>query len=75
MENATITLNRNDLGQIIDGLTARVESYDHTAEFLDDETENLEGFIIEEVRDADEARNLAANYKRLIEEINRQLAK
>jgi hypothetical protein len=73
MPMATITLDRNDLGQILDGLTQRMESYDHTAAFLDDKDPNLEGRIIEEVRDAAEARSLAATYRRIINEISRQL--
>ena len=73
MPKATITLDRNDLGQILDGLTQRMESFDHTAAFLDDEDPNLEGDIIEEVRDAAEARTLAAHYRRIIDEITRQL--
>jgi hypothetical protein len=75
MAMATITLDRNDLGQILDGLTQRMESYDHTAEFLDDENQNLDGFLIEEVRDSAEARNLARHYRRIIEDITRQLPK
>jgi hypothetical protein len=74
MPKATITLDRNDLGQILDGLTLRMESYDHTAAFLDDEDPNLEGWIIEEVRDAAEARSIAAHYQQIIDDISRQLA-
>jgi hypothetical protein len=73
MAKATITLARNDLDQIIDGLTQRMESYERTAEFLDDESHNLEGFLIEEVRDSTEARTLTSHYRRIIEEITRQL--
>ena len=74
MAMATITLDRNDLGlNPQDGLTQRMESYAHTAEFLDDETDNSENLIIDEVRDSSEARTLARNYQRILEEITRQL--
>lgn len=65
-----ITLDENDWGQMVDGLTCRAEDYERTAEYRD--SGYAEDFILE-VRDAAEARNLAAWYRRLIEEIGKQL--
>jgi hypothetical protein len=66
----TIELDENDFGQIIDGLDCRAKQYDLTARYH--ETGFADGDILE-VRDADEARNLADWYRRIIEEIRRQL--
>ena len=66
----TITLDENDWGQIIDGLTCRAEQCEWTAQYHEC------GYVDEdilEVRDADEARNLAEWYRRLVEQIRSQL--
>jgi len=73
MTTVNISLERNDIGQIIDGLTVRMESYEFTARFLDDEELNLDHLLIEDVRDSDEARELAGYYRRIIETISRQI--
>lgn len=66
----TITLSENDWGQIIDGLTCRAEDYDRTAQghesgFSDD--------YILDVRDAEEARDLARHYRRILQNLRGQL--
>ena len=66
----SITLEKDDWGQIIDGLICRAEQYEQTAEYHDGVS--VEGMILE-VRDAGEARNLAQWYRRLTEQIKRQL--
>ena len=66
----TIALDDNDWGQVIDGLTCRAEQYELTAQYH--ETGFADGDILE-VRDANEARNLANWYRRIVEEIRRQL--
>ena len=73
MDIVSIALNHNDLGQIVDGLTERMEAYEFTARVLDDEEPNLDHFLIEEVRDSDEARSIAAFYRRIIYEIGKQI--
>ena len=65
-----ITLEENDWGQIIDGLTCRAEQYETTADYHDGSSVDKE---ILEVRDAEEARNLAAWYRRLVGQIGSQL--
>ncbi|RKX45032.1 MAG: hypothetical protein DRP64_05405 [Verrucomicrobia bacterium] len=66
----TITLEDNDWGQIIDGLACRAEQYELTVQYH--EPGYAEDYILE-VRDADEARNLAEWYRRLVEQIRKQL--
>jgi len=69
-KKTTITLEDNDWGQIMDGLTCRAEQYELTAQYH--ETGYADDFILE-VCDAAEARNLAGWYRRLVEEIRSQL--
>lgn len=66
----TITLDENDWGQVMDGLSCRAEQYELTAQYHECGCAN--GDILE-VRDADEARNLAGWYRRLVEQIRSQL--
>ncbi len=66
----TITLEGNDWGQIMDGLSCRAEQYEWTAQYHEC------GYVDEgilEVRDAAEAQNLAGWYRRLVEQIRIQL--
>ena len=59
-----------DWWQTIDGLTCRAEQYELTAEYH--ETGFADGDILE-VRDASEARNIAAHYREIIGKIRGQL--
>lgn len=65
----SITLEHSHWGQIIDGLICRVEQYEWTAQYH--EGESVEEFILE-VRDAEEARNIAGWFRRMIRDINQQ---
>ncbi len=65
-----IKLCRTSWGQIIDGLTCRAEQYELTAQYHE---RGFAGGDILEVRDADEARAIAAHYWELIEKIQKQL--
>lgn len=66
----TVTLDDNDWGQIIDGLTCRAEWYENAVQYY--ETGYCEGDIAE-VRDGDEARVLAEWYMNIIRKIMDQL--
>lgn len=66
LNRVSISLSRNDWGQIIDGLEARRASWDVTVRHLEGESVNE---VIEECRDAEEARAVVATYVRLIGEI------
>lgn len=70
MNRVSISLDRNDWGQIVDGLEARRASWEVTARFLEGEEVDQ---AIEECRDAEEARVLVATYDRLIDELCSQL--
>jgi hypothetical protein len=69
-KEVSITLTENDWGQIIDGLTCRAEQYELTAKYH--AGESVRGEILA-VSDADEARELALWYRRLVEQIRGQL--
>jgi len=65
-----VSLCRTSWGQIMDGLSCRAEQYEFTAQYHEC------GYVDEnilEVRDAVEARNLAEWYRRLVENIRKQL--
>jgi hypothetical protein len=60
------------VGQIIDGLRERQKVWLLTAEFMET-GETKEPCLIEECSDADEAKNIAAYYEEIINEIKKQL--
>jgi hypothetical protein len=67
-------LDEHDLGQLLDGLVIRAESWRRTAEYLRvGEIPNGEFFLIEECSDEDEANGLAARYETIIQNIRRQM--
>ena len=68
-----LVLGDNEVGQIIDGLLIREEAWLNTAKYLEtEELPNDEFFLIEECSDADEARNIASDYRAIIEKIQKQ---
>ena len=69
-----IELDSLDLGQILDGLELRVQSWERTAEYLRTETMPAgEFFIVEECSKPEEADGIAAHYRSIIETIRRQM--
>ncbi len=69
----SIRLKSNDLGQLLDGLRHRLDAWLETATYMESGYTHREDFIVEECRDADEARAIAANYERIITTIQRQI--
>lgn len=69
----TIRLEANDLGQLLEGLQSRAESWRNTAEYLESGYNSREDFIIEECTDTEEARAIANHYDRLIATIEIQM--
>jgi len=69
----TIQLDDLDLGQMLDGLDTRAESWERTADYLRTERmpENA-SFLIEECSDAEEADSIAAHYRSIIATIRKQ---
>jgi hypothetical protein len=69
-----IELDGHDLGQVLDGLEVRAESWRRTADFLrTGEMPEGELFIIEDCSDAEEAEELAARYGEIIKKIQSQM--
>jgi len=69
----SIQLEQNDLGQLLDGLHSRSEAWHGTATYLESGNTPSDDFVIEECRDADEARAMAEHYDRIIAVINAQV--
>jgi len=69
-----IQLDANDLGQLLDGLDCRAQSWEKTAEYLRTEKMPIgELFLIEECSDSCEADGIAAHYRSIITKIRRQM--
>ncbi len=69
----TLRLESNDLGQLLDGLRSRSVAWNDTAEYLESGYSSREDFIAEECNDAEEARNIAAHYDRIMAIIEAQM--
>ncbi|MCB0221945.1 MAG: hypothetical protein KDH09_19765 [Chrysiogenetes bacterium] len=70
-DSVTITLSRNDLGQILDGLECRCDTWRATARYL--MGEDIGAQAIEECSDAAEASAIAATYERIMDAMRVQL--
>ena len=71
-KNYSIQLNSLDLGQLLDGLECRAESWERAAEYL--RSGHVEGgFIVEECHKPEEADDIAAHYRRIIGTIRQQM--
>jgi hypothetical protein len=68
-----IRIDSLDLGQIIDGLRSRYESWSNTAIFLRDGYFPGDGFVCEECSDPNEAERIANDYQRIIGNIEQQV--
>ena len=66
-----IELDDSDLGQLLDGLEARVEAWEKTADYHRT-AESPPDFIVEECNDADEADRIARHYRSIISKIRQQ---
>ena len=68
-----IILDSLDVGQLLDGLRTRAESWQKTSEFLESGYIADDSFVCEECSDADEASQIAEHYRRLVVSIERQV--
>ena len=69
-----IELNDLDLGQLLDGLETRAESWERTAEYLRTETMPAgEFFLVEECSKPEEADDIAERYRSIIRKIHSQM--
>lgn len=69
----TIRIEENDLGQLLDGLRSRSESWHNTAEYFESGDHPHENLVIEECNDAEEARAIAGHYDRIITTLEMQM--
>ncbi len=69
----TIRLDGSDLGQLLDGLRCRSDSWHGTAEYFESGATPHEGFIIEDCNDEAEARAIAEDYDRIVSDIQNQM--
>jgi len=68
----TVTLSRNQFGQILDALCCRLESWQETERyFLTGRTDS--DSVINECGDAEEARNMIAVYEEILASMEEQL--
>jgi hypothetical protein len=72
MKTHLLRLIENDLGQILDGLRMREESWRRTADYFRSGCNPDDSFAIEEGNDEHEANRLAEFYSRIIREIEQQ---
>jgi len=70
-ENIVLTLPALAVGQILDALYIRLETWEYTEEYLNTGYVH-EPYCIEECSNADEARRIADYYKDIIESIEKQ---
>ena len=69
-----IELDDLDLGQTLDGLELRAESWERTADYLRHEkTPDGEFFIVEESHKPEEADGIASRYRSIIAKIRSQM--
>lgn len=66
-----IELDDFDLGQLLDGLEARAEAWEKTANYHRT-GESPDDFIVEDCNDTDEAENISAHYRSIISKIQKQ---
>jgi hypothetical protein len=69
----SIQINAHDLGQLLDGLEARAEAWEKTADYHRT-GQSPPGFIVEESNGAGEAGGIANHYRSIIAKIRHQQA-
>ena len=67
-------LHSVDIGQVLDGLRCRQESWANTAIYIHNEYFPDDSFVCEECSDANEAQRIADMYQRIISTIEGQIA-
>jgi len=66
-----IELDGHDLGQLLDGLEARAEAWEKTAEYYRT-GHSPPDFMVEECNDAHEADRIASHYRSIIAKLRQQ---
>jgi hypothetical protein len=70
----TIVLDSIDVGQLLDGLKSRAESWRKTGDFIESGYSSDDSFICEECSDAEEATNIAKHFAAIAVSVERQVA-
>ena len=70
----SITLDGVDVGQLLDGLRLRAESWRKTAEFMESGFIADDSFVCEECSSGHEAACIAEHYEKIVAVIERQVA-
>ncbi len=70
-----IHLESNDLGQLLECLRVRADSWHKTSEFLQTGQTIEESFIAEDCSNPDEAKSIADHYEKIITQIEQQIQK
>ena len=74
VNNYRIELSSLDLGQLLDGLESRAESWERTAKYLRVESMHEgESFLVEECNKPEEADGIAGHYRSIISKIYNQI--
>lgn len=69
-----IMLDRNDLGQLIEGLESRAESWEKTGHYLlNGDSGDSDFFLAEECHKQEEAYGIAEHYRSIIHQIRDQM--
>ena len=71
MKKFSVSLDERDWGQILDGLRCRLETYEETVRYYESGHAESE---IAEVRDVDEAKEMADLYREIIGNIEKAFA-
>lgn len=73
-ETYRLQLKRNDVGQLLDGLEFRAESWEQTGRYLTNEDSNEDVYFIpEECHKPEEAFGIAEHYRSIIQQIRDQM--
>ena len=73
-KDCTFTLNENDVGQLLDGLAIRAESWERTADYLrNGRIPEEDIFVIEDCSEPTEADAIAKHYRSIIKKIESQM--
>lgn len=70
----TIVLDSIDVGQLLDGLESRAESWRKTADFMESGYSRDDSFICEECSDPEEARKISKHFEAVAAAIEKQIA-
>ena len=69
----TLTLDSLDVGQLLDGLRSRAESWRNTVEYMESGYSHDDAFVCEKCTDSSEAEQIAKHYEKIVASIEHQV--